>query len=332
MAGTIITSDYEFNEALADTDLIEVFQPSSGGIRREKKGLLSSLKSFFQADIKNGTEQLNPRSFISGRFDSQEFTSGTLNTSGWYTLAESNAESNGVYDCDFDCITTGGSSRRGVLSGKIKHIADGVLVFDSQAEITGKANSNGNFYIEGFRLVKSESVASAGIKVQIKLSIITTLVMTIQKRNNIATLPSASSEGLKLVTPYLDNTPTLPDGVTVGTFLEAGEELSFETSVTIFARVIGASRSSDDAISCTAKWDEIPKQGTTLTLSLPTTLQVVDGSGLARTISGLHTISNLIIRGKTIEFLITEVGAFTTLNAGELRFEVTGSGCQLTIT
>lgn len=39
---------FEVNEALAGTDEMEVYQPASGGVRRNKRALLSVLKTFFQ--------------------------------------------------------------------------------------------------------------------------------------------------------------------------------------------------------------------------------------------------------------------------------------------
>lgn len=44
----ITTPEYETNEAIQDTDLAEMYQPASGGIRREKKVLFSVLRTFFQ--------------------------------------------------------------------------------------------------------------------------------------------------------------------------------------------------------------------------------------------------------------------------------------------
>lgn len=329
MAGTIKISEYEVNEALADTDLMEVFQPSSGGIRREKKGLLSVLKTFFQADIKDGTAQLNPRSFTSGRFDSQELVSGSLSVSGWYTIAESLEDSAQILGCDLLISMAGSGSRRGIITGHVSISSEAAARTFENTSVRMKdlTSATDVRYLKGLRLAKSDSVAASGQKIQVNCDISTSVILATQIKN------LAEGAGFFLVAPYLDNTPTLPDGVTAGTFLEAGAEQTFEPSAThYFSNWIG-SKSGNDQLRCSVEWHEIPKQGTNIVLTLPATLLAArDGEGISVTISVAHTISNFAIDGKHINFFINETGVFTTLNTGPIGILVSGAGCKLTIT
>jgi len=286
------------------------------------------------AGIKAGTEQLNPRSFISGRFDSEELMSGTLSVSGWYTIAELSEEALEHALGDFKVVCRG-SVRVGSLSFIAEIINSGITKNQSNTQIvyTGKTNYNTPLANQGVlfaRIAKSDSVQTAGAKVQVYLDVSTTVIISVQKTNNFARVALA---GWELVTPYLDNTPTLPDGVTVGTFLEAGEELSFDVGVTYFPPDFTARRNSNDTLRCVVLWSEIPKQGTGLTITLPAiSFTAIDGAGNTAVISGSHTISNFIINNKRVLFHINETGAFLGLNVSMLGIQIAGSGCKLTIT
>ena len=135
-------------------------------------------------------------------------------------------------------------------------------------------------------------------------------------------------EGWELLEPVISD-GLLPGGNTA-TFLEAGEELSLPVET---VDVLKGKKLTNDIVSVTVKWPEIPKQGTILTLTLPSTaLTFRDGTASSAVITGAHTISSFSITGKLINFRINEVGLFTSLNAGPLGSIFTGTGGKLTIT
>lgn len=315
MSDIIRIDELEDAEPLSSGDFKVIFQPSSGGDRREKK--------------QDALTQ-NPRSFISGRLDSQELVSGSLSVSGWYTIAESEAIAFIGASANFTLASTG-SARSSIInfltmvfgSGGIKDFAN------NKIEILGRSNSTtgtSNFAFESIRIVKSDSVNNSGFKLQAKLSIATTV--------NFNTLISQNcgitGKGWELVDPYLDNTPTLPDGVTVGTFLEAGAELSLSNET---VDIPTAKKGSSDVLHCSVMLPFIPKQGTGLSLTLPSTsLSTADGNGVTINVTAAHTISNFVIDGNIINFRINETGAFATLNFGPISVFWLGTGGKLTIT
>ncbi|MCK4818531.1 hypothetical protein KA005_22365 [bacterium] len=130
----------------------------------------------------------------------------------------------------------------------------------------------------------------------------------------------------------LDGTEVFPivqSGSTVKTNIEAGMELSFDDD-TINPFMV--KKLSNDVVFASIYWPEIPKQGTGLTITFPSTSFVIyDGSGTSINLSSATT-SNFNIVGKIVSIRIISVGAFTTLNSGPLVVEVNGSGGKLTIT
>ncbi len=307
MSGTIQTDQYEVNEALADNNLIEVFQPSSGGIRREKKGLLSVLKTFF----------LNPRSFISGRFDSQEFPESGSLTAGTYTIAETEDTADLASGCQLRIVSDLGID---------------LIEIDFKESTSAKTHQNTkiellNAVIGNFKLAKSDSVNGAGAKIQIILPSTTTL--KVQLISNIG-----NGAGWQLVTPTSSGIGLCPDGVTAATFLEAGEELSFNSGLTVYPPNWTGRKVSDDIMDCSIIWPEIPKKGTVLTITLPTTSLIFrEGAGTSGTVTGSHTISSFGIIGKHANFRINETGAFAALSGSLISFpQIDGTDCKLTIT
>lgn len=269
-------------------------------------------------------------SLTAGRLTSQELVSGTLSVTGWHTIAElDNLSANG--GSTIISVFAGGSSRRSSMKILVDFTCDSTARdhTNTKIEILDHAyRAVSQICITGVRIAKSDSVIDAGSKLQINVDIFSSILIQTQLGNNLG-----NNKGWELVTPFLDNTPTLPDGVTVGIFLEAGEELSFETSATLYFPDWIASKQTNDTIRCSAVWSEIPKQGTNIVLTLPSvSLYAVDGAGTNVVISGSHTISNFVIDGKHIVFFINETGVFTTLNIGLVGLKISGTGCKLTIT
>ncbi len=311
-------------DAMSDSDIAGFYQPgTTAGVRKQKKNLLSVWKSFFNLAA-------SQRGLISGRFDSAERVSSTLDVTGWYTIAETDAESAIPYVTDFVAIF-GNSSIKfhieciGTVQTKTR--------VNTTIEIIGKSGvlAASGTVVHSARLAKSDSIAAAGFKVQVLLNVIVAVTMTTLLVNSTADSPSA---GFQLVTPVLDNTPTLPDGVTAATFLEAGEELSFESPTFTFyspewtGRVVSA-----NSVDCCVLWPEIPKQGTGIVITLPVTNLNFKEGVLNGIISGAHTTSNFVIDGKHVFFRVTETGAFSALTVGiNTSVQINGASCKLTIT
>lgn len=320
----IITPSGLVNELVTITDddtISEVNVPGEAFNRKIKK---SADKTYFQetlpqdiSDIKDGTAQLNPRSYISGRFDSQESPESGSLTAGTYTIAETEDAADLASGCQLRIVSNLGVD---------------LIEVDFRESASAKTHQNTkiellNAVIGNFKLAKSDSVNGAGAKIQIILPSTTTL--KVQLISNIG-----DGAGWQLVIPTSSGIGLCPDGVTAATFLEAGEELSFDHVDTRFFSNIAAWRPSVDTIRCVALWSEIPKQGTNITLTLPvTTLNVYDNAGTVVTITGAHTISNFSIIGKNVFFNINETGLFTPLTtAGDLSFSWAGANGKLTIT
>lgn len=256
-------------------------------------------------------------------------TLGGLTVTGWHTIAESSLAIFRGIQSEFS-IDFYGSSRRETLKVSVLAHADTAAKTHSNTTIRILDQAGVIFTSIGSRLVKSDSVSDAGFKVQVYLNIVAASALNIQIIKNLQN----GNTGFSLVTPYLDNTPLLPDGVTVGTFLEAGEELSFGTgSAHMWSNFVGT-RVSNDTLRCMVQWPEIPKQGTGLTITLPgTSLLFRDGSGFSTgAVTGAYTISNFTIVGKSIMFYINETGLFTGLNIGAAFPIWTGGSGKLTIT
>lgn len=306
-------------ETLQGGDIIGVYQPGATGGSLNRQTTVEGV----------ALTPVGKRTLTTGRFDSEELVSGTLSVTGWYTIAETEdvnfkpqacevsfVISDHVWNCKISAATN--NTARDFINTHIEIISKGINTL-------GAANR-----INGFRLAKSDSVPDAGFKIQVNLTLASGQVAVSQISKNIS---RSTDKGFFLVAPFLDNTPTLPDGVTAGTFLEAGEEVSFDTNITLFFSDFIGRRHSDDQLRCSVLWPEIPKQGTNIVITLPSvSLTAVDGAGNTTTISGAHTISNFGINGKHIEFIINETGAFAGLNIGIAGMLISGTGCKLTIT
>ena len=264
------------------------------------------------------------------RIESKELISGALNVTGWYTIAETEAGAI-LSNCAMGEITVLSTEGRGAgVKFGIKPNNTARTKLNTFIEFTNFCSTAVGLTVDvvGFRWAKSDTTEDSGAKLQMQIASSSTY--NIQLFNHLGRI---NLSGLQLVDPYLDNTPTLPDGVTVGTFLEAGVELSFDTPVTHYFPDWIASKISNDQLRCAVAWPEIPKQGTNLVITLPsTTLSAKDGEGIGATISGSHTISNFSIDGKHVLFFLNETGVFTALNSGPIGLLVAGTGCKLTIT
>jgi hypothetical protein len=196
---------------------------------------------------------------------------------------------------------------------------------NTDIEITG-VNDSGD-YFGGVRIAKSDTVNASGAKLQIYLS--SGWDYGVMKSMN-----TGNVKGWELVTPYLDDTPTLPDGITAATFIEAGAELSLNSGTTLWYPQIAVTKSNDDQLRFMVQWPEIPKQGTNIAITFPSTrIDVKSIGGPQITLSsGSITMSNFVIDGKNVRFFINDAGAFSTLSFEPAVMYVVGTGCKLTIT
>jgi hypothetical protein len=120
--------------------------------------------------------------------------------------------------------------------------------------------------------------------------------------------------------------------VTSATYIEAGAELSFEDTVAFYPSNVKCSKISNDQMRIEFDFGEIPKQGTGLTLALPSTnLLFRDGAANSSAVIAAHTLASIIFIGTKVRTTLTQVGAFSSLNVGSIGFRVNGTGCKLTI-
>lgn len=292
-------------DAMSDTDLAGFYQPgTTAGVRKQKKNLLSVWKSFFNLAA-------SQRGLITGRFDSQELPESGSLTAGTYTIAETEDTADFASGCQLRIVSALGVD---LIEVDFKESASAKTHQNTKIELL-------NAVIGNFRLAKSDSINGAGAKIQIVLPSTTTL--KVQLISNIG-----DGAGWQLVTPTSAGIGLLPDGVTAATFLDAGEELSFDdNTITPFQ----IKKLTDDILFATVYWPEIPKQGSSLVLTFPTNLVIRDGSGTSISLPS-GTISNELFNKNTITFRINNVSAFAALNFGPLVVEVSGAGGKLTIT
>jgi len=299
----------ELTEIINPETLIEIYNPDTA--RNEK--------------IKKENFNIDGVRLNADRISSKELILSPTASSGYFTIATMKSGA-GESGCAYFNIATA----FGTVGLKVRFKNSGATKThqNEQIEIDGFSyNVSVNEFLTGFRIAKSDSV-DAGAKLQIAKNS-TNSGWTVNMSKNVG-----RTTGWELVTPFLDNTPTLPDGVTAGTFLEAGEEMSFDGSVTVIWAGWIAWRDTDNILRCVVDWPEIPKHGTGLTLTLPSiALIFYDGAGNASsTISGGQSISNFEIIGQKVIFYINDTGAFAGLNAGAIHARTQGTGCKLTIT
>lgn len=307
---------YEDNDAIVGTDLTEIYQPASGGIRREKK-VTETKKADWYADnmvFDNGLK------LKLGIIALQDLVATSVTTAGYYTFSKSEDTADNIASAKFRVVTDSGAD---------------VIEVDFEESASAKTHSNTKIEILRskvgvIRLAKSDSVNGSGSKVQIYISGATDIKVYLEAN-------TGNNAGFQLVTPYLDNTPTLPDGVTVGTFLVAGEELSilsvssrFHQIPFVIARVL-----NPDSIEVTVDWGQIPKTGTGLTITESSGGFAFNNcTGISTAISSSHTISNFTQDSRTVMFTYTETGKFSSFAVNEILFLLVTGGAtgKFTIT
>ena len=181
--------------------------------------------------------------------------------------------------------------------------------------------------VESYRTAKSDTV-KAGAKIQAFLDIASPRTFCTTLSGNAF----CTAKGIVLVDPVLENTPILPDGVTASTFLEAGEELSFDISGTTYFANCVARKIDNDRVRITCNWNQMPKQGTSLTITYPSSnISIRDGAANA-VLVGTGTVEDFNIVGNMVVFNLRNTSAYTSLNTGPLAMMFAGTGGKFTIT
>lgn len=272
---------------------------------------------------------IGPLSLTSGRNALEESygTVDTTTTDAWYTVAQlpSGSQFSGFYAEFVTSFLQGGikySVGEPTRTSNIKRTCKLLDIFGVSTLASTPINA---------RICSSSTVATSGVKVQVKLD-----TTADGKINTIMTSGTGSkiTNGFEVVDAYIDNgTVTLPDGSsTADIFVEAGTVFSFANSGVTFIEGFTANRISDDILDCELRLDNLVKpDAATVTITLPSTyLRVYDGAGNTTTVS-TPVSSSVVVVGNRIKFRITDTGIATGLNAGPLFFKASGTGGGIVI-
>lgn len=265
----------------------------------------------------------NPRRFTSTRIDSEELTSVAIPTLDWITIAETDAVNLSV-SATLRVVWTG-VGKAGSLDIDVAYIASSGNKTAQNTPISYKNNgkfSSGDGGVDAVRILKSDTSATAGAKIQIRNT--TSITPVVHLLSNVA---SGTRTGFKIVTPTQTDNDKCPDG-SVGTAIEAGAELSFAGET---VNVLRAKKISNDILAVSVMWNQIPKQATNVTLNFPSgNINITDGAGNTITLS-TGTFSNLTITGEIVNFRITNIAAFGTLNNGPIADRWDGTSGNITL-
>lgn len=266
-----------------------------------------------------------------GRIAFEEKSSDTLTVSGWYTIAELPS---GGFDntlSHFSAVLGNGAISLSVglyTNTAPKTTETSTIKFTNSSASVGVSNR----VQKKARLAKSDSITSSGAKIQVYIDV-STLPLPLQTGMfwNIGR-PEPGQKAWSLVTPYLDNTPTLPDGITTATFIEAGAE--FPLSLPSSPSVIGWKFTNNDQVYLRITWPEEPKQGTGLDVStFPTNTRFWSAAGASGSDINDAVVSNFSIQGKEITCILNKVGISTNfVNNTACFLQVAGTTGKFTIT
>jgi len=263
----------------------------------------------------------------SSRIAMQELTSVAITGTGWKRIAEVGQTSNKTYNAVFS-ITSRGGFREDTYTFRVAgSLGSSSKKLTIETLSRGYWSETNNGFLNA-RIAKSD-VATSGAWIEIYFDISVDVTVTVQMTANAQHL----IDNLTLI-PIVATGVNCPDGVTAATFLEAGAELSLNVTNVTTPMLMGYRANSDDILNCSVIWPEIPKQGTSLTITLPSTsLRFKSLNETNSAIVASHTISNFNIIGNIVEFRINQTGISTgMLDFAHAFVLITGSGCKLTIT
>ncbi len=306
---------------MADDDQQTVYNKTQN---RNDNAEFSDMRTYYEERLKDGTTQMNPRSFTAGRFDSKELASLNLSPSGWYKVAISDVTAFANYSgiVSFHDAGTKISGLMAIFSGSNATSATA----KRSIEILSKYYfSSVGISVVGIRLGVS-NISTSGAVLELNLDIPSGVVNLTSQI--IANLAGSTFIGMSLITP-VPSDGFCPDGVTAATFLEAGEELNLSDSSMHIPAIVSVLTA--DILILSIIWPEIPKEGTNLVITDPSTGWVITGSGSAITITGF-TVSNFVITGNIISIRLTKTAQFGAIINEVVVIRTNGTGAKLTIT
>lgn len=320
--------------SVVPADTLERFYNNVPGINTNEVVRVVGNGTLTVAELVSAAVGRNPRSFLYGRVDSEELECSDVSTIGWYTIAEVNT---GISpSAAWFTISNTGTEREGLWGCKVGFICSNVSRENAVTiEWTNRATvaasfSSGTDAVASFRLAKSDSVPTAGAKLQAYLnpkpgSSLTNIVTAMHSARSVQ-----GTSSWRLVAPYLDNTPTLPDGVTSATFREAGAVYSIPENAS-FVNLDGFV-SSADTLVLTLQWPEIANpKAATLTITDPSTSWIVStGSGAGLSVTGF-TVSSLSLSGKHVNVFLSKTGAFTGYVGEVISMRTNGTGAKFVL-
>ena len=312
----------EVGEILRDNDEIGLYKPDDtpsviDGSLNKKKTLLNFIKEIFLRGL-----YLN-----ASRIAMQELTTSISGT-GWWTIAQIEDGSIGGSSGIISVVTQGGnglSCEYGIRTASSERTHTNTTI-----KLKRPFDLNDTFDVAGFRWAKSDTVDDGGAKLQVNsLAGSQITVLLSQNIDRLETL-----EGLKLIPATQTDIGLIPDG-SAATFLEAGAEFEFDTAgATLFYSNIICTAISTDTIRCTMQWPEIPKQGTSVNITLPSgSIIIFDPATPTFSLAlGAHSIINFGINNKTVTFHIVQAGIVNGMDLNQpLFFSVGGAGGKITI-
>lgn len=289
-----------------------------------KKTILCKLKNWFKAGLH----------LIAGRIAFREYISTAyITVAGWYTIAETAAEACQI-SANFMVLVDqnySGAFRKATIQFVVEAFAWPTTKTHQNTTIKylTPGSDHGGSAIKGVRLAKNDSSSSAGFKVQVYLDPSTANGgMWVQaKIDNSAFNQSVTRQGLYLVEPTTVDNDKTPNGSSA-TFLEAGAKYAFGDEC---VNPIQCTKLSDNSLYCTLHAIAIPKKGTAIAITFPSTnLKIRDGAGTNVDLTS-GTAGSVKITENEVSFQLTNTGAFTTLTNGPLVALVNGTGFEITI-
>ena len=160
-------------ETLQGGDIIGVYQPGATGGSLNRQTTVEGV----------ALTPVGKRTLTSGRFDSKELVSGALSVSGWYTIAETDIQAS-QSECAIFKVGAEGSNRNSIIEFRIL-TNGGNFVKDASNTTIEIMGRGGTIPPTGVRLAKSDSVNTAGFKVQIEINPVVDIVLTTQLNGNI---------------------------------------------------------------------------------------------------------------------------------------------------
>jgi len=273
--------------------------------------------SYAAGQFSYASSTLNPRSFVAGRFDSQEMSFGPITTPGYYAIAYilPGVRQNS-FGANFRMFARGGN-RRGSIDFSILGHDEG----SSNGVVDLKIDKINLDAFLGVRLAYA-TTAGKGQYLEVYInpdSPTYDIFGYIQMTKNCAS--SSTDVGWRLMTP-IASTGKLPDTLTTANYFNAGSLLGEDLGIVYhFDGNISLIKSSDTTAFMVVNWPEYPFLGASgLAINWPSvSLRVVsaDGVTINRAVNESNlSISSLVIKGKKVRVTLTDTVSSPSLFFG----------------